>query len=176
MKNKGEKNNILFSIGSLFSYNIDRMFYKNIHYVWCTTRFDVKTQPITSNPYNICQRFLDQILSGDRHAHEIEDNKAGILRGAQAKLEEGVIDSEQFNEICQMVNLARYEDFFPVLYIIDANKIDKKRCIEVEKQDRASDISVEYRIVDLSEGEYEMIDFKSLISKYVEVADRKAGK
>lgn len=171
-----DKNPFLFSIGTLFSYRIDRRYYGNVHYVWCTTRFNDKKQPITSRPQSICKRFLEQVVSGDRHTKEIEDNKAGILRGAQAKLEAGVIDNDQYNEICQLVNLARYEDFFPVLYIIDGKKVGSARCKEVDKKDRASDTSIEYKIFDLIEGEYELIDFKSLFYDYLDAVDKKAGK
>lgn len=166
----------LFSVCSGFSYKIDRRYYGNVHYVWCTTKFNDRKQPITSNPQSICKRFLDQIISGDRHTKEIDDNKAGILRGAQAKLEANVINDEQYNEICQLINVADYDDFFPVLYIIDVKKVGEMRCKEVEKKDRASDTSVEYRIFDLVEGEYELIDFKKLLSDYMDAVDRKAGK
>ncbi len=166
----------LFSIGTFFAYKIDRRYYGNVHYVWCTTNFNDKKQPVTSRPQSICKRFFDQVVSGDRHTKEIEDNKAGILRGAQAKLEAGVIDNNQYSEICQLVNLANYEDFFPVLYIIDKDKVGDTRCKEVDKKDRASDTSIEYKIFDLKEGEYELIDFKSLLSDYLDAVDKKAGK
>lgn len=171
-----ENSPLLFSIGTLFAYRIDHMYYGNVHYVWCTTHFNDKKQPVTSRPQSICKRFFEQVVSGDRHTKEIEDNKAGILRGAQAKLEAGVIDSEQYNEICQLVNLARYEDFFPVLYIIDGKKVGSTRCKEVDKKDRASDTSIEYKIFDLSEGEYELINFHNLLSDYLDAVDKKAGK
>ena len=150
--------------------------YFHIKYVWCTTFFNDKKQPVTSNPQSICKRFLEQVISGDRHAKEIDDNKAGILRGAQAKLDAGVIDNAQYDEICKLVNLANYEDFFPVLYIIDAKKVGIKRCVDVDTKDRASDTSVEYRIFDLSEGEFVLLDFKNLLSDYMDTVDKKAGK
>lgn len=170
------ENPILFSIGTLFSYKIDRKYYHNVHYVWCTSNFNDRKQPITSNPYSICKRYFDQIFSEDRHAKEIADNKAGILQGAQAKFDDGTIDRTQYEEICQLVNLANYEDFFPVLYVIYANKVGNNRCIEVEKKDRASDRSIEYRIFDLSDGEYELIDFKKLLADYIDASDKMAGK
>mgnify|MGYP003298382734 CR=1 FL=1 len=166
----------LFSIGTEFSYLIDKRYYDNIHYVWCTTRFHDKSQPVTSNPQSICKRYLEQLLSGDRHTKEINDNKAGVLRGAQAKLDAGIIDKEQYEEICQLVNLAMYDAFFPVLYIIDVKKVGSKRCIEVETSYKASDASVEYKIVDLHDGEYEIINFKQLLSDFVSAVDKKAGK
>lgn len=170
------KNPILFSIGTYFSYKINRRYYKNIHYVWCTTAFNNKKQPITSNPQTICKRYIEQVVSGDRHAIEIEANKAGILRGAQAKLNDGIITKEEHDEICQLVNYADYADFLPVLYVIDAKKVGVTRCIEVDEKDKASDASVEYKILDLSEGEYLLIDFKNLLSDYIEPVDKRAGK
>ena len=171
-----ENTPFLFSIGTSFAYKINHMYYDNVHYVWCTTHFDDKKQPVTSRPQSICKRFFDQVVTGDRHTREIADNKAGILRGAQAKLEAGVINDEQYDEICQLVNLAHYEDFFPVLYIIDGRKVGNARCKEVDKKDRASDTSIEYKIFDLTEGEYELVDFKSLLSDYLNAVDKKAGK
>lgn len=170
-----EKNPFLFSIGTWFSYRINQIYYGDVHYVWCTTCFNDKNQPITSNPRSICKRFLDQIVSGDRHTKEIEENKAGILRGAQAKLDAGVINNVQYKEICQLVNLARYEDFFPVLYVINGRKVGNIRCVEVARKDRASDTAKEFRIFDLSKGEYELIDFKNLLSDYMAAIDKKAG-
>ena len=169
-------NPFLFSVGSFFSYKIDRRYYGNVHYVWCTTSFDNKKQPITSNPQSICKRFLEQIISGDRHTSEIDNNKAGILRGAQAKLESGIINENQYQEICQLVNIADYEDFFPVLYVIDARRVGYERCKEVERNKKASDTSIEYIIFDLREGEYELINFKNLLSDYMDVVDKRAGR
>lgn len=166
---------ILFSAGSLFSYRINSIYYKNIHYVWCATHFNDKKQPVTSNPQSICKRYFDQITTADRHETKIQENKSGILKGAKAKLDDGVISAEQYEEICAYVNLARYEDFYPILYVIDVRKVGQGRCIEVDKKDRASDESIEYRIFDLKEGEYQIIDFKNMMSDYMSIIDKKAG-
>ena len=168
-------NPFLFSVGTWFANKIDRRYYGNVHYVWCTSQFNNREQPITSRPQSICKRYFDQIFSGDRHTKEIKDNIAGILRGAQAKLEAGVINKEKYDEICQLINTADYEAFYPVLYIIDVKKIGASRCEEMDKKDCASDVSVEYRIADLSEGEYELIDFKAFLSDYLDAVDKKAG-
>ena len=56
----------LFSIGTEFSYLIDKRYYDNIHYVWCTTRFHDKSQPVTSNPQSI---FSDEPTADPEHRH-----------------------------------------------------------------------------------------------------------
>ena len=165
----------LFSVGSKFSFIIDQRYYKGTHFVWCTTEFDRKGQPITSNPMSICKRYLEQILTGDRHTVEIKKNIAGIIRGAQEKLDEGIINNEQFDEICSLANLTRYEDFFPIIYIIDKKKVGKERCIEIEKEKRASDDSIEFLITNLSAGEYDTIDLQKLLSDMIDAVDEKAG-
>ena len=170
-----ESTPFLFSAGTLFSYYINCRYYNDVHYVWCTTHFNDSKQPITSNPQSICKRYFEQIATGDRHAKEILENMSGLMRGADAKLSAGVITEEQHNEICHLISYARYEDFYPVLYVIDVNKVGADRCIEVDKKDRASDESVEYRIFDLKEGEYEIIDFKNILSDHVKVVDKKVG-
>lgn len=67
---------------------------------------------MTSNPATICKRYLEQITTGDRHTKEIENNIAGILKGAKAKLNGGVISKKEYNEIRSIVSAAEYEDFF----------------------------------------------------------------
>ena len=166
---------ILFSVGTQFARRINEYYYNDIHYVWCSSNYNDKKQAATSNPKTICKRLLDIVLTTDRHAVELNDNKAGILRGAQTKLEQGVINENQFNEICQLVNLARYEDFLPIIYIIDYNKVGSKRCTIVPIKERASDASVEYLITNLSKDEFQIIEIKDLLNNIVDIKDIKVG-
>lgn len=168
------RNPILYSVGTHLAYKIAKRYYNNIHYVWCTTAFNSSKQPPTSNPSRICLRYLEQIITGDRHTKEIENNIAGILRGARAKLDSGVINKKEYNEIRSIVSAAEYESFYPVLYIIKSEKVADK-CIEVLKADRASDEAVEYRIDTLMENEFEAVFFKDILDGIVEVADKKVG-
>lgn len=165
---------LLYSVGTQLAYKIARQYYKNVHYVWCTTEFNSPRQPPTSNPSKICKRYLEQITTGDRHTKEIENNMAGILRGAKAKFDIGIIDKRAYNEIRNMVSAAEYESFFPMLYIIESRKV-RNRCEEVPIKDRASDKAVEYKIVDLRENEFEIISFKEILNGIVDAVDRKAG-
>jgi len=169
------KTPFLFSAGSAFSYKINKIYYNDSHFVWCTVHFNRKGQPVTSNPFSICKRFIEQISTGDRHTEEISNNKAGVLKGAQKKLDEGTISEAQFIEICQLVNLSRYEDYFPVIYVIDGKKISDDRLLEVNTEDKASDSSSEYKIVDLKSNEFELIDLHKMFVDFIDVADKKAG-
>lgn len=164
----------LFSVGTKLAYRINKRYYDDIHYVWCTVEFNNKKQPPTSNPLTIAKRWMSIVIGGDRHVKEINENKAGILKGAKAKFESGVIDSYQLDEIRQLVSIADYEAFFPVLYVIDAKKV-ATRSIEVDVKDRASDHSIEYKILDLSPSEFQIIDIYTLVNDFVDVEDRKAG-
>ena len=169
------KNNpFLYSVGTQLAYKIAKRYYKNIHYVWCTTEFNSSKQPPTSNPATICKRYLEQITTGDRHTKEIENNIAGILKGAKAKLNRGVISKKEYNEIRSIVSAAEYEAFFPILYIVESKKI-KDRYVEVVVEERASDDAVEYKIEDLKENEFEIISFKDILSGIVNIADKKVG-
>ena len=169
-----KKNPILYSVGTHLAYKIAKRYYKNIHYVWCTTRFNSFRQPPTSNPSKICKRYLEQIVTGDRHTKEIENNITGILRGARAKFDSGIISENVYNEIRGIVSAAEYESFFPVLYIIESEKV-KNKCVEVSVDDRASDDAIEYRIEELAEDEFEVIFFKDILDGVVDIVDRKAG-
>lgn len=169
------KNNpFLYSVGTQLAYKIAKRYYKNIHYVWCTTEFNSSKQPPTSNPATICKRYLEQITTGDRHAKEIENNIAGILKGAKAKLNDGVIGKKEYNEIRSIVSAAEYEAFFPILYIVESIKV-KDRYVEVVVGERASDDAVEYKIEDLQENEFEIISFKDILSGIVNIVDKKVG-
>ena len=169
-----KKNPFLYSAGTQLAYKIAKRYYNNTHFVWCSTKFNMLQQPPTSNPATICKRYLEQITTGDRHSVEIKNNIAGILKGAKAKLDSGVIGKREFNKIRNIVAAADYEAFFPVLYIIDSEKIQHK-CSKVEVKDCASDNSIEYLIKDLKDDEFEMILFKDVLKSVVNIVDKKAG-
>lgn len=170
-----KKNPFLYSVGTQLAYKIAKRYYRNIHYVWCTTEFNSSKQPPTSNPATICKRYLEQITTGDRHTKEIENNMAGILKGAKAKLDSGVISNKEYNEIRSIVSAAEYEAFFPILYIVESKKV-KDRCIEVAVGERASDDAIEYKIEDLKENEFKIISFRDILSGVVNIVDKKVGK
>lgn len=162
---KNEENAIMYSVGTWCAHQVNKHYYQNVHYVWCALSFDNLNQAATSNPKTICRRYMEQVLSADRHAEEIERNIAGILRGAQIKFEEGVITLQEKSEIHKLVNAAKYGDFLPVIYVIDCSKIEKKRFKRIKREECANDESAEFVISDLHEGEYELISIRSLLQE-----------
>ncbi len=119
-------------------------------------------------------RWLQILSTCDRHAKEFNENKAGILRGADVKFNAGIINKSDYKLIRQMMNIARYSDFYPILYLIHSDKV-KLRCNEVPVVDKASDSSEEYRIDDLSEGEFDVVEFEGINYNVITVSDQIAG-
>ena len=165
---------VLFSAGTKLAYRINKYYYRDVHYVWCTDSFHSKNQPITSDPQAICARLIEIISTEDRHACEIEAQKVGILKGASAKLRQGIISDDDHKIICEMVNWAKYSDFTPILYVISSAKV-KNKCKMVSMDLKASDTSVEYLIPQLFNDEFQVIDFKQVFRDQMDISDKKAG-
>lgn len=157
---------VLYSLGTRLAYKIDNEFYSRKHFVWCTIHFHSDKQAPSSNPYTLAKRFLSQVLSGDRHDPFIKSNAIGILRGAKAHFENGTISPIQYNTIKQIVSLAEYKHFMPILYIIDTKKVAGRVKI-VESNKKANNSSVELIVEDLKDDEFEIIDFSRLLDDYV---------
>lgn len=168
------KTPILYSVGTSLAYKISKRYYNNVHFVWCTSNFHSLKQPPTSNPLTICRRYLEQIAGSDRHTVEIEKNISGILAGAKYKLDNGIITDEQYKDISMILSVSEYESFYPVLYIIYSNRV-KSKCVEVSKKDCASDASIEYKIAQLEEDEFDVIFFKVILNGLINVAELKVG-
>lgn len=173
MDNELDKVPLLYSAGTLLAYKIAKRYYKK-HFVWCTTDFSSKKQPVTSNPQTICRRYLEQIITSDRHTVEIDKNIVGILTGAKINFDKGIINEEQYNKIKNMVACAEYESFFPVIYIIYTERV-KHKCRRASKEECASDTSLEYKIEDLEDGEFSIISLYDILYGLIDFDNREAG-
>lgn len=168
----------LFSQSTKLANFIDETYYNNEHYVWCSEFIHDTNQPPTSDPISRCNRLLQIIKTGDRHAFEIDDHKCKILVGAKAKLKSKVISKEDHKSICtymSSLNFTGYKAFMPIIYIIDYNKV-KDRCEYVNRSDKASDSSSEILITDLKPEEYSIIDMEDLLSGVIVIHDWNRGK
>lgn len=161
---------LLYSTCTELAYKVNKRYYNDIHFVWCTDSFDAALQPGTSNPRTMCTRYLDQIIKNDKHAVEIYNNKAGILKGAKEKLAQGIINDEQYKEISYRVAYADMTEFYPVIYLIDKKAVKSKLEV-VDKKDAASDSSVEYIIRELKNTEFEVIRMKDILAGVVYPVD-----
>ena len=164
----------LFSQTTKLAYSINKNFYKNEHYVWCSEFIHNINQPPTSDPIARSNRLLQIIKTGDRHATEINEHLAGILAGAKAKLKSKVISKEEHKLICTYLNIIDYEAFMPIIYIIDYSKV-KDRCEYISPQDKASNSSSEIRIIDLKPEEYTVISMDALLNGVIDTHEWNRG-
>lgn len=167
----------LFSQSTKLAYKIDKKFYGNKHYVWCSESIHDVNQPPTSDPISRCNRMLQIIKTGDRHASEINGHISGILAGVQAKYKSGEISKKQKKLICECITYSTtfgYKEFLPIIYVINYKKV-KDRCEYVKFNNKASNHSSEIRITDLKPDEYSIIDTGDLLNGVIETADWNRG-
>ncbi|MBD0321115.1 MAG: hypothetical protein ICV87_12320 [Gemmatimonadetes bacterium] len=101
----------------------------------------------------------EETRRGDLHSDAIKRNIAGILDGAQAKLQAGAITDAQHREIEEVVAEAKIPDFRPVLYVIPYDSLGR-RVPEVPVSQRAHPLSLEYRIEDLRSGCFDLLEIR----------------
>jgi len=156
---------ILYSTNTWLAYMIAKKYYKDEHYVWCTPHFDPRRSggrdsavPPTSSPFEVYCSLAEEVARRDRHSKKIEENRAGILRGVNAKRQAGAINEIQEREIVSIVALADQGDFRPLMYIIPYSAIaDQIR--EPPPEDKAHPLSAEYIIDSLPRACFDIIEF-----------------
>lgn len=163
MKQPRNKILYLFSTVMKISYNIEKNYYDNIHFAWCSPELDMLGQPGTSNPLSIAKRYLKAAHTGDSHEEFYEAKFAKMLAIAQARKNNNKITSYQFDCICKKIAAASYADVVPILLIIDWNKVKKR--VHKETVCRASLYSIEYIIDDLREDEFRAIDIEAIVNE-----------
>jgi hypothetical protein len=143
---------LLYSTNTLLAYRIGQRYYGAEHYVWCTPHFDPRSQarleatvPPSSSPAEIYRGLYEDVQRGDLHSDKIEDNRAGIIRGAKFKQASGLISAEQATEILKIADAAVCPDFRPLLYVIPHSLV-KAILREVPLERRASLLSEEFVI------------------------------
>jgi hypothetical protein len=159
---------VLFSANSALAHIINKTFYNDEHYVWCSPVFDPKSLdatniysriPPSSSPYNICCLYQDAIDGADDHCTKIKENRAGLIRGASLKLEDGVIDLEDYGRILAMVEKASFKEFKPLVYVIPLEAV-RSKVEQVPVKESANPLSFEYRITGLNGNEFEIMHYK----------------
>jgi hypothetical protein len=159
---------ILYSANTWLAYAIAERYYRGEHYVWCTPYFDASsvaplnyTVPPSSSPIEIYRGLRKDVLNGDRHSAKIAANKAGIVRGMEAKLSVGAIDDEVATEIASVIGAADILDFRPLLYVIPFHVVrDRLRPVPVRQ--RAHPMSVEFIIETLPRECFDVIGLEGI--------------
>jgi hypothetical protein len=161
-------NLLFYSANSYLSFLVNRRFYGGQHYIWCSPVFNPTTLDelnplrniaVSSSPHHIYANYRDSVGSSDTHSDLIKQNKRGIKRGAAAMLAANKIDQNQYQMIMYMVKSAQLSDFRPMLYLIPAHLVTNKLNV-VSPKEAANPLGPEYRIFDLMEGEFDVIEFK----------------
>lgn len=154
---------VLYSVNTWLAYNISRMFYGDVHYVWCSPVFDHKcrpygqaTPPPTSCPADIYHSLVEEVRRRDKHSAKIAENKLGIIKGATIKRSIGSISDQEVQEITEIVQAAEVTDFYPLLYVIPFEPISHL-IKEVPVSRRAHPLSEEFLIEELPGDLFDLI-------------------
>jgi hypothetical protein len=161
-------NLIFYSTNTRIAYFITEQFYNSEHFVWCAPVYNPekledydfrKKIPVSSSPFKIYKNLIDDVKSNDKHSVKIEQNRAGLKKGAAIMLDKGIIDENDFARILAIVDSAETNEFSPLLYLIPAGEVkDKIKTVKVE--DAANPLSTEFQIFDLKRDEFEIIEFE----------------
>ncbi len=156
------KHPILYSTMSTLAYNINKRYYNDLHYLWCTPYFGSDylsphfTVPPSSSPIEIYNMFKKEIDGADLHNTKIKLNRKGIRKGADHALKAGKITQEQHDEIITISKKATNEQFRPLLCIIprlEAVPFYQK----VDIKDRANPLSHEYILSNIPHTLFDII-------------------
>lgn len=156
---------LLYSAGSWLAYAIAERFYGGVHYVWCSPFYDGVMAarhinvPPTSSPAELYRNLEEETRRGDRHSALIKQNRRGIENGARAKRTAGIIGELEFDEIQTIVHEAEISEFRPVLYIIPFDRV-RENMIDVPIRERASLLSVEYRVEALRNNCFDLLQLR----------------
>lgn len=156
------QNPILYSTMTALAYNINKKYYDDKHYMWCTPYFGSDFQsphftvPPSSSPLEIYNTLQKEIAGADLHNTKIKLNRRGIRNGAGIMLRLGKITQEVHNEIVTISKRATDQQFKPLLCVIsrlEAVPFYKK----VDVKERANPLSYEYILSDLPQSAFDII-------------------
>lgn len=158
-----DKHPYLFSTTTKLADSIDNLFYERKHYVWVALYFDnLDKQAASSNPLTRATDYAKGVMTLDRHSDIILGNIAGVLNGVKYMYNSKKIDKKTRDAITAKINTASFEDFFPMVYVIDTRKVNS-RIVPVEPSETARATSPEYKIFDLQDGEFELLDLSDIV-------------
>jgi hypothetical protein len=156
---------VLYSAQTWLSFAVASKYFDDVHYAWCTPYFNGTpayalapgANPPSSTPGEIAKALKQDVAGGDLHSAKIEENRAGLRRGAQAKLDAGVITDPAFREIGTIIEAATLEYFRPLVYVIPISGVDSL-IEDVPIEDKANLLSEEYRISELPRAAFDIIE------------------
>lgn len=156
---------LLWSTNTHLKYRIQKEFFGDKHYVWCSPvfsaaalgRYDIgANQPPSSDPFSIYRELRDAVGRTDSGCAKIISQKK-VLRALAVELHgEGKISEAAMKEIVAMVKTADFSDWRPLIYTIPFSPV-ANRVLSVPRGQRASH-EPEYIVRDLDRGEFQIIE------------------
>lgn len=160
---------VLYSTNTWLAYMIAETYYNQRHYVWCTPFFDPEQRvrrdsavPPSSSPRQLYKSLDDDVNGTDGHSSRIKENRVGLIRGANAKKKQGIINARKKEEICLVVEKATLNDFRPLLYIIPCSPLVNKLVRTPPVEDKAHPLSAEYTIEMLPREHFDVIEWRDV--------------
>jgi hypothetical protein len=160
---------VLYSCVTWLAYQINRRYYGDTHYVWCTPFFNPGSRlsqdnavPPTSSPLEIFRNLTEEIRRGDRHSIKIEQNRLGIQRGADIHLSNGAISKEDHRDIISITSEATFLDFRPLILVIPFHLVSSQ-IVQVPIKDRASPLSEEYIVSNVARKSFDIVDLQGAL-------------
>ena len=158
------KHLLMYSTNTRLAFMLNQKYYREQHYVYCCPYFDASSvselehgTPPSSSPAELLRDLAAESARSDRHGARIALNKAGLRRGAVAKVATGIITPDQQSEIMQIVENAEPALFRPLLYVIPVASIETK-IRAVPLADKAHPLSEEYIIDALNRNEFDVVE------------------
>lgn len=153
---------ILYSAMTTLAYNINKKYYGDKHYMWCTPYFGSDfdsphfTVPPSSSPVEIYNTLKKEVEGADHHNTKIDLNRRGIRKGASIMLKLGKISQDDHDEIVYISKKAKDQHFKPLLCVI-ARLEAVPYYQKVDVKDRANPLSHEYILSDLPQSAFDII-------------------
>jgi hypothetical protein len=154
---------ILYSTITQLAYLLGARYYNDVHYVWCAPcpppDRHGRSNPASSHPIKLYERYAEDVRSGERHSALIDQNKIGLIKGAEARFREKFIDAQTRDHIIAMINAADHNEFSPLLLAIPFAGV-KKIVERAPVHSTARPTSEEFIIRNLPRRKFDVLRFE----------------
>jgi hypothetical protein len=146
-------------------HEIQERFRNNVHFAWCSERFDSKTAdrysvsasvPPSSNPADIYRVLKAAVEANDQHCWKINEQRIKFQELADDWLRRGEIDQAAWEDILWTVQQPDFSKWRPVVYLIPRAPV-QDRLVRV-RASLCAGTGPEYTIADLRPSEFDMIE------------------
>lgn len=158
---RGDNLLALYSTVTRLAYVINQEFYRGIHYVWCAPApsqdASVLRNPDSSDPWWLFEQLARDIKKGELHSAIVDRNRSGLIRGAESRHAQGIIDEGQRLLIQAMVEEAVLIDFEPLFMVIPYSGVKDRNLVSSPSfRDRARATSHEFIIENLPRCDFDV--------------------